>query len=119
MTMRKVYYLSTCDTCKRILNELDLPSNFVKQDIKAEEITVKQLDELYALSGSYEALFSRRAKLYKERNLKNEPLKERDFKNLILEHYTFLQRPIIVNNDEIFIGNSRKTVDAAKNSINP
>jgi arsenate reductase len=115
--MQKVYHLSTCDTCKRILRTLELPASFVKQDIKKEEITVKQLEAMRALSGSYEALFSKRAKLYKERNLKDEKLTEKDFKNLILEHYTFLQRPVIVNNEEIFIGNSAKTVEAAKKSI--
>ncbi len=115
--MQKVYHLGTCDSCRRILKELKLSNTFFKQEIKAEEITVKQLEELHALAGSYEALFSRRAKLYKERNLKNESLTERDFKNLILEHYTFLKRPVIVNKDEIFIGNSRKTVEAAKASI--
>ena len=115
--MQKVYHLSTCDTCKRIIREIEIPSSFIMQDIKKDDITVKQLEEMYALSGSYEALFSRRAKLYKERNLKDETLLERDFKSLILEHYTFLNRPVILNNQEIFIGNSKKTVEAAKNSI--
>ncbi len=115
--MQKVYHLSTCDTCKRIIKEVEIPSSFIMQDIKKDEITVKQLEEMYALSGSYEALFSRRAKLYKERNLKDEKLLERDFKSLILEHYTFLNRPVILNNEEVFIGNSKKTVEAAKNSI--
>jgi arsenate reductase len=117
MKMQKVYHLSTCDTCKRIIKEVEIPSSFIMQDIKKDEITVKQLEEMYALSGSYEVLFSRRAKLYKERNLKDEKLLERDFKSLILEHYTFLNRPVILNNKQIFIGNSKKTVEAAKNSI--
>lgn len=115
--MQKVYHLSTCDTCKRIIKEVEIPTSFIMQDIKKEEVTVKQLEEMHTLSGSYEALFSRRAKLYKERNLKDEKLLERDFKNLILEHYTFLNRPVIINEEEIFIGNSKKTVEAAKNSI--
>ncbi|MDX1762560.1 MAG: ArsC/Spx/MgsR family protein [Christiangramia sp.] len=115
--MKKIYHLSTCDTCKRILNELDIPDTFELQDIKTEEITEEQLDEMHKLSGSYEALFSKRARLYKERDLKNKDLKEDDFKNLILEHYTFLKRPVIVNGDEIFIGNSKKNVAAAKESI--
>ena len=50
------------------------------QDIKEEEITVKQLEELYKLSGSYEALFSKRAKLYKEMGLKDMNLTEKDNK---------------------------------------
>ena len=69
------------------------------------------------MTDSYEALFSKRAKLYKERNLKEAKLLDEDYLNLLLEHYTFLKRPIIVNNDEIFIGNSKKTVAAAKESI--
>ncbi|MCH9661334.1 MAG: hypothetical protein K0U54_10535 [Bacteroidetes bacterium] len=115
--MRKIYYLATCDTCKRILKQLDLPSNFEKREIKQEEITVKELEVLRELSGSYEALFSKRAKLYKERGLKDEVLSEDDFKGFILEHYTFLKRPVIVNGDNIFIGNSKKVVEAAQESI--
>ena len=115
--MKKIYHLSTCDTCKRILKELDPPSSFILQDIKTDEITEEQLDEMETLSGSYEALFSRRARLYKEKDLKNENLDEGRYKNLILEHYTFLKRPVIINNDKIFIGNSKKTVEAAKKSI--
>lgn len=115
--MKKIYHLSTCDTCNRIIRTLNLPEGFSYQDIKKDELTVKQLEALRELAGSYESLFSKRAKLYKERNLKNEDLKERDIKQLLLEHYTFLKRPVIVNGNEIFIGNSPKTVEAAKRSI--
>ena len=115
--MKKVYYLATCDTCKRIMNELDLPASFERREIKQQEITVKELEALRDLAGSYEALFSKRAKLYKERGLKDEKLSEEDFKRFILEHYTFLKRPVIVNNNEIFIGNSKKVVESAKASI--
>lgn len=82
------------------------------QDIKEEPITTKQLEEMYALSGSYEKLFSKRAKLYKERNLKDEKLTENDYKDFILEHYTFLSRPVFIVNGKIFIGNSSKNVEA-------
>lgn len=115
--MKKIYHLATCDTCKRIINELQLPSSFEKHEIKQQEITVKEMEMLRELAGSYEALFSKRAKLYKERGLKDENLSEDDFKRFLLEHYTFLKRPVIVNEDQIFIGNSKKTVEAAKTSI--
>ncbi|MCC1485466.1 arsenate reductase family protein [Winogradskyella immobilis] len=115
--MKKIYYLSTCDTCKRIINELDLPSGFTLQDIKTEAITDTQIEEMRALSGSFEALFSKRARLYKELNLKDIALTEADFKNYILEHYTFLKRPVILFENEIFIGNAKKTVEAAKLAI--
>ena len=115
--MKKIYYLSTCDTCKRILKELDPPGAFELQDIKAYPITRDQLEELKHRAGTYEALFSKRARLYKERDLKNKQLSEDDYKNLILEHYTFLKRPVIVNGQKIFIGNSKKEVAAAKSSL--
>ncbi|WP_282053755.1 arsenate reductase family protein [Maribacter luteus] len=117
--MKKVYYLSTCDTCKRILKELDPLDGFQLQDIKTEPITISQLEEMKSLSGSYESLFSKRARLYKERGLAQKDLTEDDYKNLILEHYTFLKRPVILFNDNIFVGNSKKVVEAAKQSIHP
>lgn len=116
--MKKIYYLKTCSTCIRILKELNIGSDFELQDIKTQPITVKQIEEMKALSGSYEALFSKRAKLYKERDLKNEKLTEEDYKAFILEHYTFLSRPVFIVNDSIFIGNSKSNVEAVKLAIN-
>ena len=101
----------------RIIKELDLPSNFVFQDIKEQPITVSQLEEMHQLVGSYEALFSKRAKLYKEMGLKNQSLKEDDYKHYILDHYTFLNRTVIVFEDQIFIVNSQKTIKEAKSQI--
>ena len=101
----------------RILKELDLSPDFILQDIKEQEITVSQLENMHKLSGSYEALFSKRAKLYKEMDLKNQTLDERDFKHYILQHYTFLKRPVIILNTKIFIGNSQKNIKAAKTEL--
>ena len=115
--MQKIYHLSTCDTCKRIIKELEHSNAFVFQDIKNRHIDVKQLEALKELSGSYQALFSKRARLYKERALKEQTLSEEDYKSLILEHYTFLKRPVIVNQEQIFIGNSKKVVAQAKISL--
>lgn len=115
--MKKIYHLSTCDTCKRIINELNLPSDFILQDIKTDSITTDQIEEMHELAGSYEALFSKRARLYKERDLKNQNLTEEDFKNLILEHYTFLKRPVTLFEGQIFVGNSKKVIEATKQAI--
>jgi len=84
--MKKIFHLSTCDTCQRILKELEPSSNFILQDIKNETITLDQLESMAQLSGSYESLFSKRARLYKERNLREQKLSEEDYKDLILEH---------------------------------
>jgi arsenate reductase len=111
--MRKIFYLKTCDTCKKIIKSLPNTNNFIFQDIKEEPITVKQLEEIQQLTGNYEVLFSKRAKLYKEMGLKDEKLTESDYKRYILEHYTFLNRPVIVIDKSIFVGNSPKIVQAA------
>jgi len=116
--MKKIYHLSSCSTCKKILNELKPSSAYILQDIKEDPITEEQLNEMFELAGSYEALFSKRAQLYRERDLKNDNLEEEAFKSLILEHYTFLKRPVIINNDKIFIGNSKSTIEAAKKAMN-
>lgn len=117
-TMKKVYYLKTCDTCRRILKELNLPSDFELQDIKSNAITVDQLEHMQALSGSYDALFSKRSQLYKKLNLKEQDLTESDFKHYILEHYTFLKRPVVIIDASIFIGNAKKTVESIKLALN-
>ncbi len=110
--MKKIYHLKTCDTCKKILNQIPDLHQFDLQDIKSNPISELQLEEMKNLAGSYESLFSKRAKLYKERGLKDKKLTEQDYKDLILEHYTFLSRPVAVVNGRIFIGNAPKTVAA-------
>ena len=114
--MKKVYFLQTCDTCKRILKDLNTNS-FERQEIKAENVTVSQLEEMHQLSGSYEALFNKRAKLYKAMDLKNQVLSEADYRQFILDEYTFLKRPIFILNDEIWIGNSKKVIEDLKEKI--
>ncbi|MDN5216772.1 ArsC/Spx/MgsR family protein [Fulvivirgaceae bacterium BMA12] len=112
----KVYYLSTCSTCQRIMGDLPL-EGFVKQDIKTEPITEAQLQEMKTLAGSYEALFSRVAMKYKAWGLKEKNLSETDYKNYILEEYTFLKRPVFIVDNQIFIGNSKKNVAALTEQI--
>jgi arsenate reductase len=111
--MKKIYFLKTCDTCKRILKQISL-DGFELQEIKTESITVKQLEEMHTLTNSYEALFSKRSKKYAAMGLKGQELSETDYKQLILDEYTFLKRPVIIVDTEIFVGNAKKTVEALK-----
>ena len=115
--MKKIYHLGTCGTCQRILKELQPLEGFTFQEIKTEAITISQVVAMRDLAGSYEALFSKRARLFRQQGLHEKQLSEADYKNLILEHYTFLKRPVILVNDQIFIGNSKKVVEAAKVAI--
>ena len=115
--MKKIYYLSSCSTCTRIMKELNLNSEYILQDIKSEKINEMQLDEMAKLSGSYESLFSRRAIKYKEMGLKDKALNENEYKNYILDEYTFLKRPVLIVNEKIFVGNSKKIVESAAKEV--
>jgi arsenate reductase len=114
--MKKVYFLQTCDTCRRILKEVNA-DGFERQEIKANNVTASQLEEMYKLSGSYEALFNKRAKMYKSMDLKNQVLSEADYKQFLLDEYTFLKRPVFIFDEEIFIGNSKKVIENLKEKI--
>ena len=115
--MKKIYHLSSCSTCQRIIRELNNGKGFELQDIKQTKLSPEELAFFKEKAGSYEALFSRRAMKYKSMGLKNKNLSEEDYKNLILEEYTFLKRPVIVIGEDVFVGNSKKTVEAAKQQL--
>ena len=109
--MKKIFFLKTCDTCKRIMKELDF-TGFDLHEIKSTAITEAELIEMKDLAGSYDALFSRRAQNYKKLGLKDQQLSEDEIKNYIVSDYTFLKRPVVVDGDKIFIGNEKKNLEA-------
>ena len=114
---KKVYYLSTCDTCKPIIKDLGIGDEFEYQDIKTDKITEDQIDEMKNMAGSYESLFSRVARKYKELNLKEKNLSEEDYRQYILDEYTFLKRPVFIIGNEIYIGNAKKNVEAVRAAL--
>ena len=115
--MKKVFHLSTCNTCQRIIKELGGLADFEQQNLKEQNITAKELDFLKKHAGSYEALFSRRSMKYRAWNLHEKELTEKDYRKYILEEYTFLKRPVIVDGENVFIGNTKKVVAAAKEHL--
>lgn len=116
--MKKIYYLKSCSTNQRILKEVNPGSDVEMQNIKEENIDAQTLDFLKEKVGSYEALFSKKAMKYRSMGLHEQELTEDDYRRLMLEEYTFLKRPFMINGDEIFIGNAKKTVEAAVASFN-
>jgi arsenate reductase (glutaredoxin) len=109
--MKKVYCVGTCGTCQRIMEDADLlKKGYISQNIKEDKITPAQLEEMKNLMGSYEALFSRRALKYKSMGLKDKKLTEKDYRDLILQEYTFLKRPVVISGKKIFSGSEKKTI---------
>lgn len=108
--MDKIYFLASCDTCRKIIKSLPNADKLSYIDIRQNPISESDLDEMHQLSGSYEALFSKKAQLYKSMDLKNKNLTETDYKKYLLEHYTFLSRPVFIIQSKIYIGNSQQNI---------
>lgn len=115
--MKKIFHLSSCSTCQRIIKELDLDDTWTFVDIKSDGISLGDLEAMYQLTQSFEALFSRRAMKFRAMGLHEQTLGEKDYKDLILQEYTFLKRPVLLLDNQIFVGNSKKTVAEAKQAI--
>lgn len=110
--MKTIFYLPSCSTCVRIMNEIGVDDQWEHRDIKGNVITEEELEKMHEKAGSYEALFSRRAMKFRAWGLHEKELNEQDYKELILKEYTFLKRPVVFVNDKIFVGNSKKVVSA-------
>lgn len=115
--MKKVYHLGSCSTCQRILKEWNVDDSFVLQDIKTEKMTSEQVDQMIEMAGSAAKLFSKRAMKYRAMGLHERELTEADMRQLIIDEYTFLSRPVLILGDAIFVGNSKKVVAAAAEAL--
>jgi arsenate reductase len=111
--MPKIYHLSTCTTCKKVIAALHDGKGFELQDIKTDNVSAEQLDALKEVVGTYEGLFSRRAMKFRSMGLADKELTEADYRQLILDEYTFLKRPVVVVGDQVFAGSSKKNIEGA------
>lgn len=114
---KKVYHLSSCGTCQKIIKQLAIGEEFEYQDIKEQPITATQLEAMAQKTGSYEVLFSKVARKYRGLGLNEMQLTEEDYKKYILEEYTFLKRPVFLINEQIFVGNAPKTIKAIEEAL--
>jgi arsenate reductase len=113
---RKIYHLSTCDTCRKIFSEVDIPGATMV-NIREEMVDKETLQWLHKKVGSYEGLFNKRAQKLKDMSPAQKPVKETDFKRLILQDYTFLKRPVVICGDEVWVGNEKATVESLKKAF--
>jgi arsenate reductase (glutaredoxin) len=115
--MRKLFYLSTCDTCKKIIKEINT-SEVELQDIKANHITKRELEQVEKILPGYENLFNKRARKYKEQKLSEKELSQSELKELILKEYTFLKRPLLIYDNIVIAGNSKDSKHKLQNLLN-
>jgi arsenate reductase (glutaredoxin) len=102
------YYLKSCDTCQKILRSLP-QEKLILINIKDTPLDEKDLEQLKMKAGTYQALFNTKAQLLKSLAPEDKPVNEEDFRKLLLEHYTYLKRPVALIRDQIFIGNAVDT----------
>lgn len=113
-----IFHLGTCTTCQEIIKTTGLDKAGLRvREIKGDAITPAELDAMKEMAGSCEALFSRRAIKYKEMGLKDKKLTEKDYRDLILQEYTFLKRPVVVMGGKIFIGSEKATRAALAEAV--
>lgn len=109
------YILNSCNTCQRIVKEVEWSDTI--QNIKEKNIDAKTLDYIAKKSGGYEKVFSRRAMKYRSQGLNEMTLTEKDYRNYILEEYTFLKRPVFIVDGDVFVGNTKAVVASLKERL--
>ena len=62
-------------------------------------------------------LFNKRAQKLKELPENKKPVKDADFKKLILKEYTFLKRPAAIIDNQVIVGNDPKSVQALQAAL--
>ncbi len=115
--MSTLFHLSTCSTCKRIIAELGERPDLVLQDIKTQPISPAQLTAMRERTDSYASLFTRRSRQFRAQGLHERELTEDDYRELILEEYTFLKRPVLLTGGAVFAGNAKATVAAMREEL--
>lgn len=108
-----VWYLSTCDTCRRILDQTGIDeSNARLIDIKTDPVSQADIEAFHRVTGSYKELINGRSMQFRSMSKKAKDLNEEEARDLLLQHYSFLKRPVIRVGEDLFVGNSRKNVEA-------
>jgi len=55
-----IYFLASCDSCRKIIKALPNTDRFHFHDIRQNPLTETEIDKLATLAGSYEAIFSKK-----------------------------------------------------------
>ena len=99
------------------MKELGVDTSWNQREIKSQGLSEEEVDNMKAMAGSYEAIFSRRAMKYRSLGLNNMELSEKDYRKYIIQEYTFLKRPVVIIDDQIFVGNAKAQVQGAKAAL--
>ena len=119
-TTGRIWVLGTCNTCTRVVALV--PEGVLDVvDFRKSPVDAQTLDRWIDLAGSPDALFSKRARKYRELGLHERELGSDEMRSLILEHDTFIKRPVAVvdgpEGAKIFIGSTKGTIAALQEAL--
>ena len=107
------YWLPHCSTCQKAAAFLEQRGRAISiwRDLKAEPLTRTEVEGLAAKVGGASELFSRRARKYHAMGLHDKELSDADMLALMTEEYTFIKRPVLVENERAVAGFTPKTYE--------
>ncbi len=114
---KTVFHLKSCNTCQRIMGELNIDDSWNIREIKSSPITLSELEKLRSGVSSYEELLNKRSRTYQHLGLKDKNLSEDELKNWILKEYTFLKRPAFIIGNKVLAGNSKAIIQSVKEAL--
>ncbi|QCK15255.1 arsenate reductase family protein [Mangrovivirga cuniculi] len=119
MQFTKVYYLGTCDTCKRIFRELNLDKssgNII--DLKKQMPDNDEISNWFDKSESDPIDFiNKRSRQLKRKDLDYSNMEKSEIVDLLLSHYSIIARPVFVFEDDVIPGNSKKSVEKVRKKL--
>jgi arsenate reductase len=107
------YWLPNCSTCQKAASYLKENGQAVTQfrDIKTDPLKRDEVEQLAALAGGANELFSRRARKYRSMGLNEREISGEEMLDLMSEEYTFIKRPVLVNGKHAICGFSPMAYD--------
>ena len=101
-----IYHKSSCITCKRTLSEVQrIRLEVEKRDFFKEPFSEEELRKIIKNSGKKPQEFLRkRDKMYKELNLENKKISEKEIIVLMVKNPCLIKRPIFINQNKTLVG---------------
>jgi arsenate reductase len=109
----KLYWLPNCSTCQKADAYLKNNEQQVVEyrDVKAQPLSESEIKSLAKLVGVVDSLFSRRARKYRELGLHERELSEDELLDLMASEYTFIKRPVLVEDGRAIAGFTSRSYD--------
>lgn len=119
MQLTKVYYLGTCDTCKRIFRDLELDKSskeFI--DLKKQMPEKDEILDWFDKSELAPVDFvNKRSRQLKGKNKDYNEMNKDEIADLLLSHYSIIARPVFIFEDDVIAGNSKKSIEKVSKKI--